>query len=279
MKNVDVIINVYGKPWQTICTLKSLLDNCSKHIDKIFFIKEKHQPYNENIDWIFNEFDNYEVYEPKEYNFLLRGLKNYEEERYNIRYQYGIEKSDKKYVFITHNDVLYTGDIIGEMINSIGDSVGIGEIGQCWNCPAKSADLCSGEKFNEWNPTSEDLEKMTLPHIRTNLQNINSKNPKPMPECRLNEWACLINREISNSETYPNGDTPFFGLFGIDVGDLWFKSLYNKGYHFKDYRKNFIHSYWSVITSGYQTQLNEELYKHSEENAKKYFNNNFLKVI
>jgi hypothetical protein len=102
-----------------------------------------------------------------------------------------------------------------------------------------------------------------------------------MPECRLNEWACLINRELSNNETYPNGNTPLFGVYGIDMGDLWFKSLHLKGYKFVDYRKNFIHSYWSEVPSGYQTQRNEKLYINAEKNAKKYFlenydNNNIL---
>lgn len=38
---VDVIINVYGKPWQTLCTLKSLMKYSGKYIDKIYFIEEK----------------------------------------------------------------------------------------------------------------------------------------------------------------------------------------------------------------------------------------------
>ncbi len=39
MEKVDVVINVYGKPWQTLCTLKSLMFHSGKHIDKIFLIK------------------------------------------------------------------------------------------------------------------------------------------------------------------------------------------------------------------------------------------------
>jgi hypothetical protein len=40
MEIVDVIINVYGKPWQTICTLKSLIKHSGNHIDKIYLIEE-----------------------------------------------------------------------------------------------------------------------------------------------------------------------------------------------------------------------------------------------
>jgi hypothetical protein len=273
---VDVVINVYGKPWQTLCTLKSLMKHSSKHIDKIFLIKENKQPYDEKIDWIFPYFNNLVVYTPNKYKFNVRSLNlNDNDERYSVRYQYGFEKSDKELIFVTHNDVLYTDDIIGDMINNIGDSVGIGEIGQCWNCPAKKSNLCSGDKFYNWNPTYDDVISLDLPHIRTNINNIDKINPKPMPECRLNEWACLINRNKSNSETYPNGDTPLFGTYGIDMGDLWFKSLHLKNYSFVDYRKNYIHSYWSESGNGYQTQLNENLYNKSEENAKKYYELNY----
>lgn len=277
MKKVDVIINVYGKPWQTLCTLKSLMKHSSNHIDKIFLIKEKDQPYNEEIDWIYSYFDNLIVYVPNKYNFIIKNINMVNDiDRYGVRYQYGIEKSDKNFVFITHNDVLYTGNVIGEMLELIGKSAGVGQIGQCWNCPAFSEGICNGDKFYEWNPTIDEVLTLTLPHIRTNIQNIDRINPKPMPECRLNEWACLINREISNKETYPNGNTPLFGMYGIDMGDLWFKSLHLKGYKFVDYRKNFIHSYWSEISNGYQTQLKKDLYDKSEVNAKKYYDINFV---
>ena len=50
MEKVDVVIHVYGKPWQTLCTLKSLMKHSGKHIDKIFFVKEPNQPYGDNIE-------------------------------------------------------------------------------------------------------------------------------------------------------------------------------------------------------------------------------------
>lgn len=268
----DVIINVYGKPWQTICTLKSLLKHSESHIDKIYLIKENEQPYNEDINWIFDYFNNLIVYEPNKYNFIRQQINIHNQnERYGVRYQYGFENSDKKFVFVTHNDVLYEKDIIGEMLGIIGNSAGVGEIGQCWNCPAKSANLCSGEKFYDWNPSYDDIKKLKLPHVRTQLDLIDPNNPKPLPECRLNEWACLINREVYIKETYPNGDTPLFGLYGLDIGNLWFRSLHLKGYKFIDYRKNYTHSYWSDLGNGYQTQLKKDLYDKSEKKAKEYY--------
>jgi len=272
---VDVIINVFGKPWQTLATLKTLLKHSGQHIDKIFMIKEVKQLNDENIDFIFKHIPNLEVFTPRDYIFTIHNLdyKN-ENQRFNVRYQYGIERSDKKFVFITHNDVFYSGDIIGHMLDVIGDCVGVGEIGQCWNCPAKAAGVCSGDKFYEWNPTYDDILKLKVPHIRTSLGNINKNNPKPMPECRLNEFACLLNREIIINECQPNGPCPLFGQHGMDSGDLWFRYMHFKGYKFVDNRKYYDHGYWAT-DAGMATQRNYELYKKAEIVAKNYLKENF----
>lgn len=276
MNKVDVCVNVYGKPWQTLCTLNSLLKHSGESIDKIYIIQEVQQPYAEDIEWLYTHFNNLVIYVPALYTFAKSSVDSRDiRDRYNLRYQYGIEKSNKKHLFITHNDVLYTGDIITDMLQKIGDSVGIGEIGQCWNCPAASQNLCHGSTFYDWNPTVEEVLRLPLPHVRTNLHNVDKANPKPLPECRLNEWACLVNLELSNKETFPNGNTPFFGTYGLDLGDPWFKSLHLKGYQFVDYRQNFIHSYWSPTGNGYQTQLNQDLYVQSETTAKKYFEQHY----
>jgi hypothetical protein len=273
---VDVIINVYGKPWQTICTLKSLQKYSGNNIDKIYLIKEKNQPYNENIDFISKYFDNIITYTPKYYNFTKHHVNHNDiDDILSVRYQYGIEKTDKKFVFITHNDVLYNADIIGNMLNKIGDAVGIGEIGQCWNCPAKLNNLCSGEKFNDWNPTYNDIINLGLPHVRTNHSNIDNKHPKPLPECRLNEWACLIDVEKTKKENYPYNNIPYFGQYsGVDLGCDWFKEMYLKGYKFIDHRTDYIHGYWAN-NAGYPTQLNVDNYKKSEDNAKIYYEQHF----
>jgi hypothetical protein len=252
------------------------MKHSGNHIDKIFFVKEPKQPYDDTIDWVVDYFDNLIVYEPK-HSILMYSVKNMNDEndRFNSYSQYGFEKSDKKFIFITHNDVLYTDDIIGDMLNKINDSIGIGQLGQCWNCPANKANLCSGEKFYDWNPTYEEVISLGLPYVRTGIHNVDKTNPKPLPECRLNEWACLINREMSNKETYPNGDTPLFGVFGPDSGVAWFRSLHLKGYKFINYVEKYMHSYWSDLSCGYQTSLNNDYYVRSEETAKKYFMENF----
>lgn len=265
---VDVIISVYGKPFQTLATLKSLYKYSGKHIDKLFFLEEAKHPFGDEVMWILDYLDNVVHYKPKTH-VNPYAIKSKDVPYENIRHQYGIDNSDKKYVFVTHNDVLYTGDIIREMLNEIEDCIGVGEIGQCWNCPAKSKGLCSGETFYDWWPTYEEVLDLGLPHIRTRIDNVNKENPKPLPECRLNEWACLIDREICVKEGHP-----YFGDFDDDSGTAWFRSMHLKGYKFKDYRKNFHHAYWAN-EGGFQVQQFKDKYSQSENNAKLYLKENF----
>ena len=42
---VDVAVNVYGKPYQTVLSILSLLKYSKNHIDKIYIITEKNQPF------------------------------------------------------------------------------------------------------------------------------------------------------------------------------------------------------------------------------------------
>ena len=121
----------------------------------------------------------------------------------------------------------------------------------------------------------DDIKKLKLPYVRTNIEMIDTKNPKPLPECRLNEWACLLNRKILITELNNDMSTPLFGEYGVDLGTEWFKNMFLKGYKFKNYTKNFEHSYWSKLSSGHQTLLNKEMYDDSEKNAKEYYQKNF----
>lgn len=265
MIKVDVILQVYGKPWQTLCTIESLMQNSGQHIDKIYLMEEFKHPFKDNISEVF-KYD-YPIVHKKHkkwVNIYGTWAKDVPEE--NIRHQWGLEQSDKQYVFVMHNDVLFTGDIIGNMLQEIGTCIAIGEIGQCWNCPAFS--LCGGgETWNDWNPTYEEISDLPLPHIRTRKEDLDKNHPKLMPECRVNEWAILLNREICIKE-----GKPYFGEFVHDSGTEWFKEMYRRGYAFKDYRKDFIHAYWANI-SGHEVEQQESLYWETEKIAKNYFFN------
>lgn len=271
----DVIVSVYGKPNQTLCTLKSLYKHSGQWIDKLYFLEEAQHPFDDEVSWIMDYFENVVHYKPKRH-YNPYAMKSKYVPHSNIRHQYGIESSDKQWVFICHNDVLFLDDIIGNMLLEIekwdksqGHLIGVGEIGQCWNCPAKAKGFCSGETFYEWWPTYQEVLDLGLPHIRTRVDNVHKENPKPLPECRLNEWACLIDREVCIKE-----GSPYFGDFDDDSGTAWFRSMHLKGYKFKDYRKDFHHAYWANM-GGFQVQQKEDIYKESEQKAAEYYEKNF----
>lgn len=290
-QKVDVTLNIYGKPWQTLCTVKSLLQYSGKWIDKIYMTIEKHHPYDDDPRWILNHIDCVS-YTPKDYFFTKGtwGDLNNQEERFVYRYQYGIEMSDKKHVFIAHNDILFTDDIIGHMLDRVGENAGIGLVGQCWNCSAFKAGMCDGERHDKVDYTYDEVVNMMTRFPMARHQIVNKEKPMPLPECRLNEFACLINREITMKECMPGGATPLFGSYDmLDLGDAWFRSLIDKGYKFVNYdiNKDSSHGYFSNIearvyedakmffVSGYPTQLQENLYYDAESLAMNYHKENY----
>lgn len=293
MHKVDVIINVYGKPYQTLCTLKSLMKHSGERIDKIYFIQEPNCPDEAVIKEISSLFDNLTYYIPLGYRFIDSPIRSSEiknpNDRYIFRYQYGIEHSDKKYAFVTHNDVLYTGDIIGEMLKIVDDGyVGIGKIGQCWNCPIHTAGICDGDRMENYNPTYEEVmnifDKYHAARGYHVVTRMNKERPMPIPECRLNEFSALIDLEVIKKECIPNGTVNLFGSFNLDIGDMWFREMFLKGYKFKNFRIDdySVHGYYTslikdpiVNASGYIVQRDVNLYNESEEFAKRYYEENF----
>jgi hypothetical protein len=289
VNKVDVIINVYGKPYQTLVTLKSLMKYSGDYIDKIYLQEEPNQPEIFDINLILNEFDNIIHYKPKYFNFVNQINKERcftdEEYRLSIRYQYGFEKSDKEYIFITHNDVLYTNNIIKYYQDNIGNNLGVGIIGQCWNCSMFHANKCSGENFNNFNYNYNEIiqtfntYKPARPH-----QTININNPFPLPECRLNEHFCLINNKINKRITLIEKKVIPFGTYynGTDLAVEWFKQSWLLGYRFKNKEtlqtsKYAIHAYFTFDKSGcgHTSLSDKEKYTNEENIAKQFLNENY----
>ena len=141
MKKIDVCLNVYGKPYQTIITLKSLLKHSSQHIDKIYLIEEEKQPNDYDFELIKNEvnYDGLVRFKPKQFLWILiTDLNLYHTDndyKMSLRYEYGLNNTDKSHMLLIHNDVLFQKDIVGELLNKDENLFGIGRVGQCWNCP------------------------------------------------------------------------------------------------------------------------------------------------
>ena len=306
-KKVDVAINIFGKPFQTLACLRTIWHHCSQHIDRFLIVLEKEQP-----KWQASAADSIQYlvsqepfakkvffYTPKKYEFAPIGSTFSHKERLCYRYQWAIEgglgtngvtdcygraidsggvdvsragfisgRIDEfsDLLFICHNDMLFTGDIIGAMLDSITDGVsGVGYIGQCWNCPF--ADNCNHDYLG-YQPTKEEL---TMDHIKLAasrpglfMDNLQVGQIMPCPECRLNEFAAIISREDAlQSDVY-------FGEYTVmDLGVAWFRDMVNRGYrftHFDIYQYG-IHGYFANDTCGYTTQKDAKRYFDAEINA------------
>lgn len=297
-KLVDVAIPVYGKPYQTITTIQSIIDYSLEHVDKIYLNYEKSQPHN---DWggIYKIIDYFKdspvklvVHRPA--YFLGLGTVDWERAktdtvfRHSIIYQYAFESTDKKFLCLMHNDMLLKGDLIGRLLRELEgkESVaGVGQIGQCWNCPAFYANRCSSTQYEYYKPSfSEALElhqAYDIPRKENAIAILQRGLVHPLPECRLNEYCALINVPLYRQLTIPNGPVGSFGgnWGGSDTGAAWFYGMYNAGYksiHF-DVHSMATHAAFDGSGSGSESNTNVDRYFLSEKNALDYINSTHAK--
>lgn len=258
-QKVDCIINVFGKPCRTALTLFSLLKHSGRHIDKIYFIEEKPVTGKDNaavsvgnMDFIIGmgtqdsllarlrNMVRLEYYTPPHWLWLeplRRELLRDETYRMCLRYQYGWEKSDKDFVFVTHNDCVYHGDVVGALLGVVEDHIAAGHVGQCWNCPASWAGKCNSDTYWDYRPPLAELEQLyhnvaPPPGLRKRPYHLPEfhpqfrKRPWPLPECRVNEWCCLINMKIARGLTYPRGPAVPFGAHEVGTLDIANKGIW-----------------------------------------------------
>lgn len=285
---VDVAISVYGKPYQTAITLLSLLKYSGKWIDKIYFIEDKNQPKESNFNFLYALLGKQLVrytprfwfwYSPFKYRFLLK-WKPY---RHSIRYQYAWEKTDKDYLLVMHNDVLFKDDLIGAYLQNLDEeSLGIGKIGQCWNCPAHAERQCEGAKYWDYRPAKQEvldlIKRWPIDRAPIAAAIVERHGAWPLPECRLNEYVALINLKKAKPVTLPVGKAIPFGVFDMDTGTRWFWEVSNMGYknqHF-DFEPYATHDWAGGINSGHAAMLNADIYQQREEMALTKLKEEFL---
>jgi len=283
---VDAAINYYGKPYHTMVTIGSLLEHSGPHIGKVFLIKEAEQPPDGDliIDLLSQHDWNVEVFVPRYYHgwgmyrrkpfAMLR--KHF---RWSLRYQYALECSDKPYVFLTHNDVLYEGDALGPLIQAAieGGHAGVGDIGNCWKCPAKATGLCMDNDPGSLSLTYDEAVALYIEHPSDLRQHdhsrLNRTDPVPFGECRLNEWFALLDRAAYVRETKPRGSTEPLGSYELgDVGIAWFRSMMHKGYTFRHATGPYRHV-WTAdrVGGGHEALLESSLYEREEAVAEQYY--------
>jgi hypothetical protein len=343
---VDVAMNIFAKPYQTALSLLSLLQFSGRHIGRIYL---QFEPQGSMFDpappyaiaeylgdfgiWVVN-------YQPKYWLHLDAAdpaRLDDPEYRLSLRYQHAFEHTDKQYLFVLHNDVLIKRDIVGAMLDDIGDAFAVGQIGQCWNCPASNEALvqdsgcasfwrdtssglfcppgqdqksptpsskaapsssdtklrhsskpgfaCAPERYRDFRPDFEGLKRLYALAVEREVfvrpywegwEKHYAAAPWPLPECRVNEWGCLVDVAMTRPLVRPEGDILPFGGYEpcgkicLDIDVVWFRELNRRGLYARhmDIRPYLTH--W--VGTGNNT---ERKYLQSEHNARRILEKHF----
>lgn len=257
---VDVAIQALGKPWQTALCLASLWRYMGPKLGKIFFVPERSSIKHDGIRTdilagLIPRMVTMEAEQWLELSELETSKIKDPAYRRSLRYQLAWEESDAPFLLVLHNDVHFRGDILPCLFKAIEGHVGAGGIGQCWNCPASDPELCARLGINGGKPCSashyadfkisfSDLHALyTLAKARGKTLRLNplaglarefQKHPWPLPECRLNEWCCLVDMTRAKPATLPLGRARPFGAYiaHLDLGVGWFRDMHMQGHTF-----------------------------------------------
>ena len=251
---VDVAIQSYNKPESLLYTLMCLKQCCGDRIHTVYINDDCSSPDAAPVftgakvqayfpDWTIRFRRNTRpartkrlivhgyrpAYMPRWYYVLAIGSCLARQRRYfppqdDIRFQWALNSTDKEFVFLTHDDVDFSGDIIGVYLGCMTPETAIaGDLGQCWRCRfGAGSNACSparimrGERpWQRWPLT----DSAPGPH---------------MYDCRINEWCCLI--RTSAARDMARRARCFFGNYdnGGDVGAYWFAQAVGYGYRFCD---------------------------------------------
>ena len=172
-------------------------------------------------------------YFPKKINiikyihFLLSNIKHHGNivcSRNDIRYQWAFDTTDKKYVFLMHDDIFFAKDIIGLYLESFKANekmAAVGDLGQCHRCIYNKT--CNPSKIiSNFFPSSEWPKTPSYDEKFCSLA------------CRINEWSALIN--IKAEKDILKKSKVFFGNYypDSDIGALWFTKIPEYGFQFYD---------------------------------------------
>lgn len=291
---VDVVVNAFGKPYQTALCFVSLLRYAGENIHTIYLIIENRRPKYDDIDLYFLSrlYKNIICFTPEYWtgiDALDCGRMHDMKYRHSVRYQYAWEKTENDFLLVLHNDIYFYKNIIVDMLEKIGENIAIGTIGQCWNCPACREHIvaplhindgvtCSRESYDAFRLSFNDLNEMYLlvdkngEHYRHFLPTWSQKiktAPWPLPECRVNETCCLINMKQARKATVPYGKARPFGAYisagchNMDLGVAWFRDVNHQGFRAKhfDWRPYLRHF------GGHSRLFHEDAYVKAETQA------------
>ena len=263
MEKIDVAIQSYKKPESLVYTLLSLKKYCGDYIDTIY-INDDCSGNNILDNYTNNELRNRmfpikietrENIKPSGYthtiitkemwkkrniiekirlmgHFFIRRAEFYSSSD-EVRYQWAINSTNKKYIFLIHDDIKFFKNVLELYINIMkkdSKMAIVGDLGGCKFCEfGPCGEKCSPEKILHGIYPCKEYP-ITGKRKNILLRMLGRKNRN----CRINEWCCLINVEIARKLQENYGI--YFGNYewGGDVGTFWFEKIIRLGYHFTD---------------------------------------------
>ena len=295
MEKIDVALNIFAKPYQTALSILSLLRVSEKHIGTIWL---QFEPAGSRFDtispYLIAKYLHQElnfpcvIFQPEIwFDCAVADPAKFTDEAYRLglRFQYALEHCTSRLLFLIHNDILLHKDLLAELITNIGDAFAIGPLGQCWNCPASNQELteqvlrrkkCQPSNYQNFQLSLEELvalykagdaQKCFRRTYSDGLKTI-ANQPWPLPECRINEWACLINLEKTKPLTIPFGQALPIGAYTscgaqtLDIGVAWFRAMHKAGLKAKHFPTDGWLTHW--VGTGHKSQVR---YTQSENRA------------
>lgn len=262
MEKVDVAIQSYKKPESLVYTILSLRKYCGEHIDTIYInddcsgkdiinfysdpaLLEMIKPI--RIQTRINE-------SPSGYNVTLMTKEAFRKKNPiqklqilswalihrlawhntsdDVRYQWAINSTDKKYLFIIHDDIKFFDDVLGLYLQKMTDQKDlaiVGDLGYERLCPfGPCGEKCSPEKILQGK---YPCKTWPVTGYRSIIHRIMGRSRR---DCRINEWCCLINVDVAHQIEKKFG--VYFGNYeaGGDVATYWLDRALKLGYKFTD---------------------------------------------
>lgn len=290
IKKVDVAIQSYKKPESLIFSLLSLHKVARDSIDTVWINDD--QSRNGVIDiyksddfkkalhpWKVNVRENEKRmgwwlsfvrgYNPSYLSLsykIFRGLfnfyknKNFFVDKHDIRYQWAIDSTDKKFIFLMHDDITFKKNIIKKYLDSFSrmkKPAIVGDLGQCWRCPYQAFGCRPDRILRGFKPSS------SWPITRV-------KNTDHKRACRINEWSALI--YVPAAKFIEKKYQVFFGNYDdkSDLGAYWFGCAIKEKYQFDDpifaHEKDDYYLHWEGGITGHSTWVNQGFGKNNYKN-------------
>lgn len=254
----DAALNIFAKPWQTALSVLSLIRYAGTRLGVIHL---QYEPFGSRYDrldpMLLSRYVSEELgrpcalFQPDHWLDLKApdpARLNDRAYRLGIRYQAAFENSGARHLLLLHNDVFIFRDVLGALLDAAQR-----EEREQGRAPfAASFSVCS------W----------------------------PLPECRVNEWACLIDLAQTRPLTVPLGGALPPGAFSpcgdraregevtLDTGVAWFRSMYAHGLRAAHLPVEPCMKHW-----GGTGRNTERAYRLAEDNARMLLERHFPAFI